>query len=105
MIEEKQKEIINKLNSSSEIKRFKKLEEIIKNNDEYNKLIEEFEEKKELYEKEDRLNEEIINLRKKLFSINEIKEYSKLEKDIRLLSKKISNIISSVVDKGNCSKD
>ena len=49
-------------------------------------------------------NEEIINLRKKLFKIDGVKEYLELEKEIRLFSKKISNTISSVVDNEHCEK-
>lgn len=104
MIEEKQKRIINNLSSSDEIKRFKELEIIIKNNKEYNKLISDFEKNKYKYEEEGILNKEIINLRKKLFMIDEVKEYAKIESDIRLLSKKISSIISSVVSTENCKK-
>ena len=37
-----------------------------------------------------------------LFKQPEIKEYAKLEADIRLMSKEISNIISSIVDDKNC---
>ena len=46
-------------------------------------------------------NEEIIKLRKSLFEIEEVKEYSKLESEIRLYSKKISNEISSIVEDNN----
>ena len=102
MIETKQKEIINKLNNSDEIKRFKMLEKQIKSNKEYNLLIEEFNKNKDSYEKENRLNEEIIKYRKELFKIDEVREYAKLEGEIRLLSRSISKSISSIVDKGKC---
>ena len=69
MIEENQKEIFNKLDNCSEIKRFKELE---------------------------------INLRKKLFEIDGVKEYLSIENDIRLLSRKISNSISSIVNTEKC---
>ena len=95
MIEEKQKEIINKLDNSDEIKRFKELEEKIKNSNKYKRIISEF-------KKEDLTNEEIIELRKELFEIDGVKEYAKLETQIRLFSKEISNIISSLVDKEKC---
>lgn len=95
MIEEKQNEIINKIDNSDEIKRFKELEEKIKNNDKYKKIISEF-------KKENITNEEIIKLRKELFEIDGVKEYAKLETQIRLFSKEISDIISSVVDKEKC---
>ena len=94
MVEEKQDEIISKLDNSDEIKRFKELEKMILSNKEYLKLKEKLENSK--------TNEEKINCRKKLFEIPEIKEYSKLESEIRLLSKNISNSISSIVDKNKC---
>jgi len=102
MIQNKQEEIINKIDNSNEIKRFKELEKKIKSNKDYIRLTEEFENNRELYEKEDRLNEEIINYRKKIFLIDEVKEYAKIESDIRLLSKSISKTISSLVEKKNC---
>lgn len=102
MIQDKQEEIINKIDNSNEIKRFKELEKKIKSNKEYIRLTEEFENNRELYEKENRLNEEIINYRKKIFLIDEVKEYAKIESDIRLLSKSISKTISSLVEKKNC---
>ncbi len=101
---EKQKEIINNLSNLDEIKRFKELEAIIKNNKKYNELITDFEKNKDEYEKKGILNKEIINLRKKLFEIDGVKEYAKIETDIRLLSRKISDIISSIVDTENCKK-
>lgn len=97
-IENKQKEIINKIDNSKEIKRFKELEESIKNNKEYISLMEEFN------NKENPSNEEIIELRKKLFKIEGVKEYLSLEKEIRLFSKQTSNIISSIVDNEHCEK-
>lgn len=102
MIEEKQKDILKELDNSYEIKRFKELEKIIKNNTKYQNLIDEFELNKNEYIKKNILNEETIKLRKKLFEIDEIKEYAKLETDIRLFSKRVSDIISSVVDKEKC---
>ena len=102
MIKEKQEEIIEKLNNSKEIKRFKELEKSIKNNEKYNRLAKEFKENKEKFEKENRLNEEIVKYRKELFKIDEVREYAKLEGEIRLLSKKISKTISSIVEKGKC---
>jgi len=98
MIEEKQKDIINKLDNSDEIKRFKELEIQIKNNKEYNSLMNQFN------SKEKPTNEEIIELRKKLFLIDGVKEYLSLENEIRLFSKKTSDIISSIVDNDHCDK-
>ena len=96
MIEENQKEIFNKLDNCSEIKRFKELEKQIKSNDKYNKLINDF----NLIDNPS--NEDIINLRKKLFEIDGVKEYLSIENDIRLLSRKISNSISSIVNTEKC---
>ena len=44
----------------------------------------------------------MIELRKKLFEIPGVKDYLKLESDIRLFSKKTSKIISSIVDNEKC---
>lgn len=94
MVDEKQDKIISKLDNSDEIKRFKELEKSILSNKEYLKLKEEFDNSK--------TNEEMIKCRKKLFEIPEVKEYLKLESEIRLLSKNISTSISSIVDKNKC---
>lgn len=96
MIKDKQKDIINKLDNSEEIKKIKELEKEIKNNKEYNSLMDEFN------KIDNPSNEDIIELRKKLFLIDGVKEYLSLENDIRLLSKKTSNIISSIVDDESC---
>ena len=97
-VNDKQKEIINKIDNSKEIKRFKELEQSIKNNKEYIFLINEFN------KIENPSNEDIIELRKELFKIDGVKEYLELEKEIRIFSKKTSNIISSVVDNDKCEK-
>jgi cell fate (sporulation/competence/biofilm development) regulator YmcA (YheA/YmcA/DUF963 family) len=93
---QKQQDIINKIDNSEEIKRFKELEKQIKNNKEYNSLIDEFN------KIENPSNEEIIELRKKLFQIEGVKEYLDLEKEIRMFSKKTSNIISSIINNEQC---
>ena len=80
------------------MKRFKELEESIKNNKEYITLMNEFN------KQDNPSNEEIIELRKKLFQIDGVKEYLELEKEIRLFSKKTSNIIASIVDNEKCEK-
>ena len=95
MIEKKQMEIIDKMNNSNEIKRFKELEKKIKNNKEYNKLIKEF-------DNPNISNEELIELRKKLFEIDGVKEYASLESKIRLFSKEVSKKISSIVKDNKC---
>ena len=94
----KEQDIINKIDNSNEVKRFKELEKQIKNNKEYNSLMNEFN------KLEDPSNEEIIELRQKLFQIEGVKEYLSLEKEIRLFSKKASNVISSIVDNEKCEK-
>lgn len=98
----KQDEIINELNNSKEIKRFKELEKSIKNNKKYNELINNFNKNKNEYEKNDTLNKEIINLRKELFKIEEVREYAKIESEIRLFAKQTSDIISSVIKNTTC---
>lgn len=102
MIDKKVDEIINRIDNSEKVKRFKELEKIILSNEKYISLVNEFNKNKEKYEKENRLDEEILKYRKELFKIEEVKEYSKLEGEIRLESKKISKIISSIVNKHNC---
>lgn len=86
--------LIKELDNTYEINRFKKLSNIIKSNKEYMYLL-------------DKLNSttninELISIRKELFKYDEIKEYISLEKEIRLFSKKLSNEISSIVNKHTC---
>ena len=50
------------------------------------------------YIKDNKLDDEILNLRKKLFNIDELKEFLKIQNDLRLLSININNIILSVLD-------
>jgi len=95
-VNDRQKGIINKIDNSDEIKRFKELEKQIKNNEEYISLMDDFN------KKENPSNEEIIELRKKLFKIEGVEEYLSLEKEIRLFSKETSKIISSIVDNESC---
>lgn len=99
---EKQEKIINMIDNHEKIKEFKRLEKIIKNNKKYNELLNNFNKNKDKYINDNSLNKEIINLRKELFKINEIKEYLKLEKEIRLLTKDISNILTSIIDNHTC---
>ena len=95
-VNDRQKRIINKIDNSNEIKRFKELEKQIKNNEEYISLMDDFN------KKENPSNEEIIELRKKLFKIEGVEEYLSLEKEIRLFSKETSKIISSIVNNESC---
>ena len=99
---EKQEKIINMIDNHEKIKEFKRLEKIIKNNKKYNELLNNFNKNKDKYINDNSLNKEIINLRKELFKINEIKDYLKLEKEIRLLTKDISNILTSIIDNHTC---
>ena len=86
--------LINELDNTYEVIRFKELHRLINSNKEYMSLI-------------DRLNsstnvDEVISIRKELFKHEEIKEYVKLEKDIRLFSMKLSKELSSIVKKHTC---
>ena len=98
MIKEKEKELINIIDNSIEVKRLKELEKRILDNEEYNRLVNEFNNNKDSYEKEGILNNKIIELRKELFKIDDVKEYSILEGKIRLFSGKVSKIISSIIE-------
>lgn len=88
MVEKLQNEILDKINNSEEVKKIEFLKDSLKNNKEYNKLMS--------LSKED--NSNIIEIRKKLFSISEYKEYMKLTSEIKLNFLKINNIIVSIVD-------
>ena len=99
---EKQEIIINMIDNHEKIKEFKRLEKIIKNNKKYKELVNNFNKNKDKYINDNSLNKEIINLRKELFKINEIKKYMELEKEIRLLTKDISNILTSIIDNHTC---
>jgi glutamine synthetase type III len=101
-MKEKEDEIIDNIESLDNVKKIRKLIDEIKNNKEYNLLIEDFNKNKDLYEKKGILKEKVLELRNKIYSIKEIKEYMKLSTDIRLLSISISKIISSVIDESNC---
>lgn len=101
-MKEKQEEIINNIDKLEEIKRIKILKKKINNSNEYKKLIREFENNKSKYIKDNILNDEILELRKRLFEIDELNEYLKIQTNIRLLSIKINNIIKSVISDKNC---
>ena len=64
--------------------------------------MKEFEKNQVNYVKDNVLKEKIIELRKKLFEIEELKEYLSIESNLRLFSNQISNIISSIVNERNC---
>lgn len=99
---EKEIEIINEIEKMEETKKIRRLLNDIKNNDEYISLINEFDKNRKYYEENGLFKEKIMELRKKLFSIDEIKEYMNLLTNFRLLSIRISKIISSVIDESNC---
>lgn len=95
---EKQDEIIEKIDNLKQVKRMKELINIIKSDKKYKLLMTEFNQNKDKYVKENILNEQIIILRKKLFEIDELKEYLSIQNDIRLLSININNIIKSIIN-------
>lgn len=99
---ELQDEIINKIDNLDEVKKLKELIQKLNNNDEYIHLMKEFEKNQVNYVKDNALKEKIIELRKKLFEIEELKEYLSIESNLRLFSNQISNIISSIVNERNC---
>lgn len=102
-MKEKQEEIIKCIDKLEDIKRIKVLKEKIYNNSEYINSITEFEKNKNKYIKDNILDDKILELRKKLFEIDELKEYLKIQNNIRLLSVQINNIIKSIISDKNCS--
>lgn len=99
---EKENEIIEEIDKLDVVKKTRELINKIKDNDEYILLMNEFNKNKKYFEENGLLKEKIIELRKKLFSISEVKEYMSLSNDIRLLSIRISKIISSTINESNC---
>lgn len=97
-MKEKTKEILEKLDNTKEIKRIKELNVKLNNNEEYISLMKTFEDNKESYIENNTYNEELIILRKKLFSIDELNEYLKLQNELRLIFTKINNEILSIID-------
>lgn len=89
---EKQEEIIKNINNLDEVKRIKELKENLNSNEIYNSLI-----NKKINNKE-----ELIEVRKKLFQIDDFKEYQELYTELKLFFLKINKIIVSVVDKNHC---
>lgn len=94
---EKQEEIINMIENLDDVSRFNELKEKINSNETYLSLMKEFEDNKDKYEKEGILKEKIIEVRKKIFEIEELKEFLNISNNMRLLSIQISNIISNIV--------
>ncbi len=97
-MKEMTKEIIEKLDDTEEIKQMKELRDKLNKNEEYLSLIDTFLKNKKNYIKDNKLDDEILNLRKKLFNIDELKEFLKIQNNLRLLSININNIILSVLD-------
>lgn len=91
-------EILKKLDNTKEIKRIKELSVILNNSEEYISLMKNFEENKKDYINNNTYNEELLKIRKKLFQIDELNEYLKLQNDLRLLFTKINNTILSIID-------
>ena len=90
--------ILEKLDNTDEIIKLKELSIKLNNNQEYISLMKQFNENKNNYIKNNTYNEELILLRKKLFSIDELNEYLKIQNDLRLLFTKINNTILSIID-------
>ena len=90
--------ILEKLDNTDEIIKLKELSIKLNNNQEYISLMKQFNENKDNYIKNNTYNEELILLRKKLFSIDELNEYLKIQNDLRLLFTKINNTILSIID-------
>ena len=89
--------ILEKLDSTNEIKRLKELNNILNNNEEYISLMNEFNDKKDDYILNNTYDKEVLNIRQKLFSIPELKEYLSIQNELRLLFTKINNIIFDIV--------
>lgn len=96
-MKEKVKDIIELIDNTNEVKEMKELVVKINNNEIYLKLMNEFLENKDSYIKDNSVEEKIKNLRKNLFSIEELQRYLKLQSDLRLLSISINDIILDVL--------
>ena len=96
-MQEEVKNILDKLDNTDEIKRLKELNNILNSNEEYLSIMREFNDKKDDYILNNSFDEEVVNIRKKLFSIPELKEYLSIQNELRLLFTKINNIIFDIV--------
>ena len=96
-MKEEVKNILDKLDNSDEIKRLKELNNILNNNEEYTSIMKEFNDKKDDYILNNSFDEEVLNIRRKLFSIPELKEYLSIQNELRLLFTKINNTIFDIV--------
>lgn len=97
-MEKEVKEILTKIDNTKEIRRLKQLNEILNTNNEYLTLMNNFVDNKESYITNNTYNEELINLRKKLFQIDELNEYLKLQNDLRLFFISTNEIILSILN-------
>lgn len=97
-MKEETAKIIDKLDNTDEIKRLKELNEILNSNEEYLSLMKEFTSNKDQYIKNNTFDEEVLILRKKLFSIPELKEYLSIQNNLRLVFTKINNIVLSIIE-------
>ena len=96
-MQEEVKNILDKLDNTDEIKRLKELNNILNSNEKYLSIMREFNDKKDDYILNNSFDEEVVNIRKKLFSIPELKEYLSIQNELRLLFTKINNIIFDIV--------
>ena len=96
-MENEVKEILEKLDNTKEIKRLKELNLKLNNNKNYIDLMKEFTTNKESYIKNNIYEEKLIEVRKKLFEIDELNEYLSIQNDLRLLFSKINNIIFNTI--------
>ena len=97
-MKEKVKNVIELIDNTDDVIKIKKLKNKINNNEEYLKLMNEFIKNKDSYVNNNSIEEEIIKLREKLFSIEELQEYLKIQNNLRLLSININNIILDVLN-------
>ncbi len=97
-MKEKVKDIIELIDNTNEVKEIKKLIIKINSNEEYLNLMNEFLKNKNSYIINDFFENELQILRKKLFSIDELQRFLKLQNNLRLLSININNIILDVLN-------
>ena len=97
-MKEETNKILEKLDNTDEIKKIKELNKKINSNQEYLLLMKDFEENKKKYIENNTYNDELIALRKKLFSIDELKEYLQLQNELRLIFTKVNDIIFSIIE-------
>ena len=90
--------ILEKLDNTDEIKRLKELNIKLNNNHEYISLMNEFITNKDDYITNNVYNEKLIDIRKRLFKIEELNEYLKLQNELRLLFSNINNEIISIIN-------